>query len=55
MVTHTWENLFRDLVAAVVADALDENTFDVLLGTNDRIRVNGGSLRTCELYKSFAG
>ncbi|CAK9092943.1 unnamed protein product [Durusdinium trenchii] len=30
MVTHTWENLFRDLVAAVVADALDENTFDVI-------------------------
>lgn len=30
MVTHTWENLFRDLVAAVVADALEENTFDLI-------------------------
>eukprot|EP00928_Gymnodinium_smaydae_P070826 TRINITY_DN54582_c0_g1_i1.p1 TRINITY_DN54582_c0_g1~~TRINITY_DN54582_c0_g1_i1.p1 ORF type:complete len:363 (-),score=44.01 TRINITY_DN54582_c0_g1_i1:391-1434(-) len=27
MVTHTWGNLFRDLVAAVIADALEQNTF----------------------------
>lgn len=27
MVTHNWSNKFRDLVAAVVADALDENDF----------------------------
>lgn len=31
MVTHTWENLFRDLCAAVIADALEENTFDLKL------------------------
>eukprot|EP00438_Fugacium_kawagutii_P014606 Skav210577 [mRNA] locus=scaffold3272:31961:33814:- [translate_table: standard] len=28
MVTHNWSNLFRDLVAAVVSDALEEHTFD---------------------------
>ncbi|CAK8997574.1 unnamed protein product [Durusdinium trenchii] len=28
MVTHTWSNLFRDLLASVVADALDEHTFE---------------------------
>ena len=28
MVTHSWSNLFRDLVASVVADALQEHTFD---------------------------
>eukprot|EP00927_Polykrikos_kofoidii_P017580 TRINITY_DN18023_c0_g1_i1.p1 TRINITY_DN18023_c0_g1~~TRINITY_DN18023_c0_g1_i1.p1 ORF type:complete len:725 (-),score=65.72 TRINITY_DN18023_c0_g1_i1:92-2266(-) len=27
LVTHNWDNLFRDLVAAVVADALGEHTF----------------------------
>lgn len=31
MVTHSWENLFRDLCAAVIADALEENTFDLKL------------------------
>ena len=39
MVTHTWENLFRDLVAAVVADALEENTFDLKLGCNTSNRM----------------
>ena len=32
MVTHSWENLFRDLVAAVLADAMHETTFEVWLG-----------------------
>ena len=27
MVTHTWHGRFRDLVAAVVADALEESNF----------------------------
>jgi len=27
MVTHNWSNLFRDLVAAIVADALQQSTF----------------------------
>eukprot|EP00443_Scrippsiella_acuminata_P007678 CAMPEP_0115178134 /NCGR_PEP_ID=MMETSP0270-20121206/5743_1 /TAXON_ID=71861 /ORGANISM="Scrippsiella trochoidea, Strain CCMP3099" /LENGTH=509 /DNA_ID=CAMNT_0002591085 /DNA_START=593 /DNA_END=2122 /DNA_ORIENTATION=- len=30
MVTHTWRNLFRDLVAAVVADALGEPSFGMI-------------------------
>jgi len=30
MVTHSWGNLFRDLVAAIVADALEEPTFEML-------------------------
>ena len=30
MVTHNWSNLFRDLVASVVADALQEHTFDFI-------------------------
>ena len=30
MVTHNWSNLFRDLLAAVVADALDEHTFEFI-------------------------
>lgn len=30
MVTHTWSNLFRDLVAAVVADALEETTYGII-------------------------
>jgi len=37
MVTHNWGNLFRDLVAAIVADALEEDQFchiAALLNTN---------------------
>jgi len=30
MVTHNWSNLFRDLVAAIVADALHESTFSLV-------------------------
>ena len=28
MVTHNWSNLFRDLVAPVIADALGEHAFE---------------------------
>ena len=28
MVTHNWSNLFRDLVATVIADALGEHAFE---------------------------
>jgi hypothetical protein len=28
MVTHNWSNLFRDLMATVIADALGEHTFE---------------------------
>merc|ERR1712061_945068 len=31
MVTHNWSNLFRDLVAAIVADALDEAEFEEII------------------------
>eukprot|EP00927_Polykrikos_kofoidii_P006979 TRINITY_DN12844_c0_g2_i5.p1 TRINITY_DN12844_c0_g2~~TRINITY_DN12844_c0_g2_i5.p1 ORF type:complete len:293 (+),score=35.56 TRINITY_DN12844_c0_g2_i5:95-880(+) len=30
MVTHNWENLFRDLVAAIVADALELDEFGII-------------------------
>ena len=30
MVTHSWQNLFRDLVAAVIADAVHESSFDLV-------------------------
>jgi len=30
MVTHSWQNKFRDLVAAVIADAVHENSFDLV-------------------------
>ena len=30
MVTHNWSNLFRDLMATVVADALGEHTFELV-------------------------
>ena len=30
MVTHTWQNHFSDLVAAVLADAVNENSFDLV-------------------------
>merc|ERR1719160_1713482 len=33
IVTHTWKNLFTDLVAAVVADALEEDTYDHIAQT----------------------
>ena len=28
MVTHNWSNLFRDLVAAIIADALGEDEYE---------------------------
>ncbi|CAK0864386.1 unnamed protein product [Prorocentrum cordatum] len=31
MVTHTWRNKFADLVAAIVADALDQATYEAIL------------------------
>ena len=30
MVTHNWSNLFRDLLASVIADALEEHTFELV-------------------------
>ncbi|CAE7301598.1 unnamed protein product, partial [Symbiodinium pilosum] len=30
MVTHSWQNLFHDLVAAVIADAVGENSFEMV-------------------------
>eukprot|EP00438_Fugacium_kawagutii_P001740 Skav219921 [mRNA] locus=scaffold2006:164192:166462:- [translate_table: standard] len=30
MVTHSWQNKFRDLVAAVIADAVNESSFDLV-------------------------
>ena len=30
MVTHSWQNRFRDLVAAVIADAVNESSFDLV-------------------------
>ena len=30
MVTHSWRNLFRDLVAAVIADAAGESSFGLV-------------------------
>ena len=30
MVTHNWSNLFRDLLASVVADAIGEHTFELI-------------------------
>eukprot|EP00928_Gymnodinium_smaydae_P095075 TRINITY_DN8111_c0_g3_i1.p1 TRINITY_DN8111_c0_g3~~TRINITY_DN8111_c0_g3_i1.p1 ORF type:complete len:674 (-),score=56.01 TRINITY_DN8111_c0_g3_i1:78-2099(-) len=30
LVTHNWSNLFRDLVAAIVADALNQPTYDLI-------------------------
>ncbi|CAK0863603.1 unnamed protein product [Prorocentrum cordatum] len=31
MVTHTWRNKFADLIAAIVADALDQTTYEAIL------------------------
>jgi len=36
MVTHNWGNLFRDLVAAIVADALQEDEYELLANLLDR-------------------
>ena len=30
MVTHNWQNLFRDLLASVIADALGEHNFELI-------------------------
>merc|ERR1712151_806408 len=54
MVTHNWSNLFRDMVAAVVADALDEAEYQMIAYFLDRdidvlarwIRAGGVHLRT---------
>ena len=32
MVTHNWQNLFRDLLATVIADALGEHNFELIAG-----------------------
>ncbi len=36
MVTHNWSNLFRNLVAAIVADALDEDDYEQLADLLDK-------------------
>ena len=36
MVTHNWGNLFRDLVSAIVADALDEDEYEEIANLLDR-------------------
>jgi len=36
MVTHNWSNLFRDLVAAIIADALNQSTFSLVAEILDR-------------------
>lgn len=35
MVTHSWGNLFRDLIAAIVADALDEDEYEQIANLLD--------------------
>ena len=32
MITHNWSNLFRDLLASVIADVLEEHTFEFIAG-----------------------
>eukprot|EP00929_Paragymnodinium_shiwhaense_P006378 TRINITY_DN10968_c0_g2_i1.p1 TRINITY_DN10968_c0_g2~~TRINITY_DN10968_c0_g2_i1.p1 ORF type:complete len:456 (-),score=79.89 TRINITY_DN10968_c0_g2_i1:345-1712(-) len=39
MVTHNWSNLFRDLVSAVLADALDDTNFDFIAELLDDDRI----------------
>ena len=51
MVTHNWQNLFRDLLATVIADALGEHNFELIAGLlsdqegvevlNETLRVQG--------------
>ncbi len=36
MITHNWRNLFRDLVAAICADALNLVTFSLIAHLLDR-------------------
>jgi len=36
MVTHNWSNLFRDLIAAIVADALNEPSFSLIASLLDK-------------------
>ncbi|CAK9004010.1 Hypothetical protein SCF082_LOCUS8001 [Durusdinium trenchii] len=41
MVTHNWSNLFRDLLASVVADALEEHTFELVSALlSDEVGIN---------------
>jgi len=49
MVTHTWCNKFADLIAAVVADALDQTTYEAIL---PRLRPNLIGLLIEELEQS---
>ena len=48
MVTHNWQNLFRDLLATVIADALGEHNFELiaeLLSDKDGVEVLEETLR----------
>ena len=41
MVTHNWSNLFRDLLASVIADALEEHTFELVSALlSDEVGIN---------------
>ncbi|CAK9052928.1 Hypothetical protein SCF082_LOCUS28911 [Durusdinium trenchii] len=41
MVTHNWSNLFRDLLASIVADALREHTFELVSALlSDQVGIN---------------
>eukprot|EP00929_Paragymnodinium_shiwhaense_P089003 TRINITY_DN49276_c0_g1_i2.p1 TRINITY_DN49276_c0_g1~~TRINITY_DN49276_c0_g1_i2.p1 ORF type:complete len:384 (-),score=46.73 TRINITY_DN49276_c0_g1_i2:32-1183(-) len=39
MVTHNWSNLFRDLISAILADALDDTCFDFIAYLLDHDRI----------------
>eukprot|EP00435_Cladocopium_sp_Y103_P075695 s59_g62.t1 len=48
MVTHNWQNLFRDLLASVIADALGEHNFELiaeLLSDKEGVEVLEETLR----------
>eukprot|EP00929_Paragymnodinium_shiwhaense_P020938 TRINITY_DN13799_c0_g1_i3.p1 TRINITY_DN13799_c0_g1~~TRINITY_DN13799_c0_g1_i3.p1 ORF type:complete len:644 (+),score=89.54 TRINITY_DN13799_c0_g1_i3:107-2038(+) len=40
MVTHNWSNLFRDLIAAILADALDDTCFDFIAYLLDHDKIS---------------
>eukprot|EP00931_Biecheleriopsis_adriatica_P020276 TRINITY_DN13609_c0_g1_i1.p1 TRINITY_DN13609_c0_g1~~TRINITY_DN13609_c0_g1_i1.p1 ORF type:complete len:825 (+),score=177.06 TRINITY_DN13609_c0_g1_i1:36-2510(+) len=49
MVTHCWGNRFVDLVAAIVADALEESSFGLIARLLEKdIGIIEGMLRTCK-------
>eukprot|EP00928_Gymnodinium_smaydae_P000853 TRINITY_DN10313_c0_g1_i3.p1 TRINITY_DN10313_c0_g1~~TRINITY_DN10313_c0_g1_i3.p1 ORF type:complete len:502 (+),score=64.44 TRINITY_DN10313_c0_g1_i3:33-1508(+) len=61
MVTHSWGNIFRDLVAAVIADALGETTFGLIanllvedVSVLDRMLKQSGSGNTTYWICAFA-